>query len=231
MTRRLQTDIDRPAVSTQRKRGPSPKKTAGTRQALVEAALDVFLETGFSGARMSDVAARAGLAKGTLYLYFETKEALFEGVLQEIISEPVAIVSLAAAKTDEPSRVFLSRVVTPILRDLERTRRAALVRLVVSEGARFPSLADVYRRVVLDPAMEAIEAFARQAIARGELCSDAFVRFPLLIGVPAVLATLWNGIFGRSDTMDAAEVFEAYLDLVFGPLPTALTGGPIRDGR
>ena len=186
----------------------------------MEAALETFLETGFSNTRMSDVAARAGLAKGTLYLYFDTKEALFEGVLQEMISDPVSIVSLAALQAGEPSRAFLSRVITPILRDLERSRRAALVRLVVTEGARFPVLADVYRRVVLEPAMQAIESFARQAMERGELRSDALFRFPLLLGFPAALATLWNGVFGRSDPMDAAEIFEAYLDLVFSPPQT-----------
>ena len=76
-----QTDSSDSGAGAARQRGPSPDKTARTRRAIAVAALDTFLERGFSATRMIDVAQRAGVAKGTLYLYFTDKEALFEGVL------------------------------------------------------------------------------------------------------------------------------------------------------
>lgn len=209
--------------SPRRGRGKSVLKTAQTRLALTKAALDLFLERGFADTRMGDVAARAGLAKGTCYLYFPTKEALFEGVLREAISEPVALVTMAAEQYDEDPRQFLSRIVTPILRDLEQSRRGALVRLIVTEGARFPSLSETYRRVVLDPAMAGIRVLARRAQARGDLRSDAIHRYPQLLGMPAAMSTIWNGLF-RSEPLDAADVFEAYLDLIFGPSSAGKAG-------
>ena len=200
-----------------RSRGPSLAKTAQTRHGIVSAALNVFLERGFSGARMSDVAARAGVAKGTLYLYFADKEALFEGVLREVIAEPLSGLSAAAPRPDESVRAFLSRVVGPILRDMEGSRRAAVIRLVVSEGARFPAFAETYRRVVIEPAAAAIRRLAQRAVETGELRTDALVRFPQLLAAPVVLVTLWNGLFAADGPLDGEAVFEAYLDMVFGP--------------
>jgi len=199
-----------------RSRGPSPAKTAHTRQNIIAAALDTFLERGFAGTRMSDVAGRAGVAKGTLYLYFADKEALFEGVLREVITEPLSGLGAAALRPGEPVRAFLSRVMGPILRDMERSRRAPVIRLVVAEGARFPVLAQTYRRVVIEPAAAAIRQLARRAVETGELRTDALVRFPQLLAAPAVLVTLWNGLFAADGPLDGEAVFEAYLDLVFG---------------
>ena len=205
-----------PALNA-RSRGPSLAKTAQTRQSIVAAALDTFLERGFSGTRMSDVAARAGVAKGTLYLYFADKEALFEGVLREVLAGPLSSLDAAAPRPGESVRAFLGRVVGPILRDMERSRRAAVIRLVVAEGARFPSLAGTYRRVVIDPAATAIRQLARRAVETGELRTDALVRFPQLLAAPAVLVTLWNGLFAADGPLDGEAVFEAHLDVVFGP--------------
>lgn len=199
-----------------RSRGPSAAKTARTRQKIIAAALDTFLERGFSGTRLIDVAGRAGIAKGTLYLYFADKEALFEGVLREVITEPLSGLSGAALRPDEPVRAFLSRAVGPILRDMERSRRAAVIRLVVAEGARFPVLAETYRRLVIEPAAAAIRQLARRAVETGELRTDALVRFPQLLAAPGVLVTLWNGLFGTDSPLDGEAVFEAYLDMVFG---------------
>jgi AcrR family transcriptional regulator len=206
-----------PALGGLRSRGPSPAKTAQTRRTITAAALDAFLERGFSGTRMSDVAGRAGIAKGTLYLYFADKEALFEGVLREVIAEPLSGLGGGAPRPGESARAFLSRVVGPILRDMERSRRAAVIRLVVSEGARFPVLAETYRRVVIDPAAAAIRQLARRAMETGELRTDALVRFPQLLAAPGVLVTLWNGLFAEDGgRLDGEAVFEAYLDMVFG---------------
>ncbi|ACA20661.1 transcriptional regulator, TetR family [Methylobacterium sp. 4-46] len=194
------------------RRGPSPEKTARTRAAIVGAALGVFLERGFSGTRMIDVAARAGVAKGTLYLYFRDKEALFEGVLREVMADLVASLSGQGPGPGESLRDFLRRVAVPAFRDLEATRRAAVVRLVIAEGGRFPAVAAAYRRVVIGPVTGAVRRFAAEALARGELTSDALVRFPLLLAAPGVLATVWNGLYGAEEPLDAGAVVEAFLD-------------------
>ena len=209
--------ISLPANTSQaRGRGASPDKTAQTRRAIVVAALDTFLERGFSDTRMVDVAQRAGVAKGTLYLYFSDKEALFEGVLAEVIAAPVQSVRAVMPDRDESVRAFLRRAVVPLMRDMEGSRRAAVLRLVIAEGARFPSLAATYRRIAIEPIIALIRQLAKLAIERGELASDALTRFPMLLFAPGLMSTVWNGLYGLREPVDTGAVFEAYLDLIFG---------------
>lgn len=209
----VRTDESRPPRP--RGRGPSPTKTAQTRAAIVAVAHDLFLERGFAETRMADVTAGAGLAKGTLYRYFADKDALFDGVLRDAVGDPLGAAVAAAPGPEEGTRAYLERTVLPLLRDLERSRRAAVLRLVVAEGGRFPALAAAYRRQVLDPLLEAIRDLAQRARARGELGSDAITRFPLLLVAPGVVATVWNGLYGPEDAIDPAAAFAAFLDLVF----------------
>ncbi|TGD93273.1 TetR/AcrR family transcriptional regulator [Methylobacterium nonmethylotrophicum] len=205
--------------SPRRTRGPSPAKTAETRRAILSAALDAFLAEGFSGARMSDVASRAGLAKGTLYLHFPDKEALFEGVVAGAIGDPLKGAMAAPPGPDEPTRAYLLRNLGPLFADLEGSRRGAVIRLVATEGPRFPGLSAIYRRRVIDPAIEAVRRLAARALARGEIRSDALVRIPQLLIAPALMATLWNGLYGAEEPLDAGAAFAGFLDLVLGPAP------------
>jgi len=198
-----------------RGRGPSLEKTAETRRAIMKAAVSIFLERGYSDTRVMDVAERAGLAKGTLYLYYSDKEALFEGVLRGSIGEPMTALAASSRNVHETTRAFVGRTILPFLRDMESSQRAAVVRLMISEGGRFPALASMYRQVVLEPAMNWIRQLAAEAVARGELKSEALVRFPLLLLSPGLMAMVWNGMYGAEQPINAADAFEAFLDLTF----------------
>lgn len=197
-------------VRRRRGRVPNPEKTAQTRAQVLEAALATFLERGFAATRMADVASRAGLAKGTLYLHFADKEALFEFVLQQLIAPPLAKFR-AAAPHDDPPRAALERLFLPLLRELESSGRAAVIRLIIAEGSRYPALAAIHRRVVIEPFMALVREQAERAGA------EPLARFPQLMAAPVVMATVWNGLWGAEDMLDTASVFEAFLDLVFGP--------------
>jgi len=164
---------------------------------------------------LPDVAERAGLAKGTLYLYYSDKEALFEGVLRGSIGEPMTALAASSRNVHETTRAFVGRTILPFLRDMESSQRAAVVRLMISEGGRFPALASMYRQVVLEPAMNWIRQLAAEAVARGELKSEALVRFPLLLLSPGLMAMVWNGMYGAEQPINAADAFEAFLDLTF----------------
>lgn len=206
-----------------RRRGPSPAKTAATRRALVDAALATFLEHGFAATRMDDVAARAGLAKGTIYLHFTDKAALFAGVLREVMLRARSGRPAPRPRPDESTRDFLLRAVPPVLRDLQASGRFGVLYLVVAEAPRFPELVDVYRDVAIAPVLRLVLLYAGRAERRGELRTDALSRFPILLAAPAVLAALWNNLFGRAKPLDVAAVFEAYLSLVFhGPAPAGV---------
>jgi AcrR family transcriptional regulator len=205
----------KPTALQPRRRGPSPAKTAATRQALLQAALESFLEQGFAKTRMSDVAARAGVAKGTTYLHFADKAALFGEVLRSVMSDARAGRLAPRPRPDERTGDFLRRVVLPILNDLQRSGMIAVPRLVFTEGARFPELATIYRQVAIEPVLRLVRLYARRAERRGELQGDSLSRLPILLAAPLIIATLWNGLFASDEQFDVAAVFEAWLDLVF----------------
>lgn len=196
-----------------RSRGPSVAKTAATRQALVNAGLTLFLENGFSATRMSDVAARAGLAKGTTYLHFADKMALFAEVLRGFVNDAAGRRPIGRPRPDEPTRDFLRRSLVPVLRDIQANDRFRVLYLVVAEGERLPELTAVYRMVAVEPVLRLVRIYAARAERRGELHSDAIWRLPVLAVAPVVLGALWNNLFGRDDPLDVAVLFEGFLDL------------------
>ncbi len=198
-----------------RRRGPSPEKTAATRRALLEAALSSFLERGYAETRMSDVAARAGVAKGTTYLYFPDKAALFGEVLRAVMGSARAGRKVPRPRLNEPTGDFLRRVALPVLRDLQASGLIAVPRLLATEGPRFPELAETYRRVAIEPVLRIIRLYARRAERRGELRREILSRLPILLAAPVVISAFWNGLFASDDQLDVAAVFEAWLDIVF----------------
>jgi AcrR family transcriptional regulator len=202
-----------------RGRGPSPAKTARTRSTIATAALDIFLVHGFSATRMSDVAERAGVGKGTLYTYFPTKQSLFAGIVQEMMGRTLASFNITQPESDESVRSFINRTLQPFVEELETSRRADVMRLVIAEGARFPELAEMYRRITLEPLAELIRRIAKLGVDRGELHSKALSRFPLLLVTPALLAAVWNGLYGKKAPLDPGELFTAYLGLLFPSMP------------
>lgn len=197
-----------------RGRAPDPQRVAQTRELILRSALATFLERGFEGTRMVDVASRAGLAKGTLYLHFADKEALFEFVLQEMMSAPLARLRTAPPGADESVRTRLSKLFVPLLEDFEASGRASVLRLIIAEGARFPALAEIHRRLVIDPMMKAVAVVLEGATDQKRL--EPLVRCPQLLGAPVIMASVWNELWSRDERVDPKEMMVAFLDLIFG---------------
>lgn len=197
-----------------RGRGPSPQKTAETQARIVEAARVRFLSDGFERTRMLDVARDAGLAKGTLYLYFPTKEALFEEVVSLMLGGAVQRLELEPPGPEETTWDFVRRALMPLATDEQAERRQALFRLILSEGQRFPEVLAAYRKVALDPVLSAARRIGARARARGEIGSDALERMPMLLIAPGLLVTVWNHLF-PNEALDPPDVFESYFDLLF----------------
>jgi AcrR family transcriptional regulator len=191
------------------------ERTAERRAAIVEAALDEFIARGFTATRLDDVAKRAGVAKGTIYLHFSDKESMFE----ELIS--TAIVPLIGRLVPPPStngsvRDALEGFAKAFIQDVATTRRGDIVRLIVAEGPRFPAIADFYYREVISRGLAAMRALIELAIARGEIKQPELVRFPQIVVAPAIIAVIWKSLFERHSPLDALEMLRVHLDLIFG---------------
>jgi AcrR family transcriptional regulator len=190
-------------------------KTAARRDAILEAALDEFSAKGFASARLEDVAKRAGIAKGTIYLYFADKESLFQELIRAKMVPVVGSIELALA-TGLPLRAIVEQAIEIFVREVYGTRRREVIRLLISEGPRFPAVAEFYYREVLSRLLKALRGVLRSAHERGELTNDALVRFPMLLGAPGIIAIVWSGLFERFEPLDVRAMMRAYFDNLFG---------------
>jgi AcrR family transcriptional regulator len=185
------------------------------REAILAAALDEFSARGFAATRMDDIAARAGVAKGTIYLYFPDKESLFQELVRAMLSPLVGAIE-AAPMQDLPVRVAAEMFVDVFVKQIYRTRRKDVLRLIITEGPRFPNLAAFYYGEVVARVLPAMQALFTRAVARGELPHDALARFPQLLVSPGLMAIIWNSLFERFSPLDVEELMHAQLDLLFG---------------
>ncbi len=185
------------------------------RAAILAAALEEFAARGFAATRLDDVARRADVAKGTIYLYFRDKEALFQELVRTMLSPLVGAIE-AAPLRELPIRAVVEMIFDVFVNEIYATHRKDVIRLIIAEGPRFPKLAEFYYREVIARVLPIIRARLALAVERGELAHDALARFPQLLVAPALLAVLWSGLFGRFAPLDARALMRAHLDLLFG---------------
>ena len=191
------------------------EKSSARREAILAAAFDEFSARGFAATRIDDVARRADVAKGTIYLYFRDKEALFQELVRAMLVPLVAALE-APPPENVPIRVLLEAFIDLFVREVYGTKRRAVLRLVMTEGPRFPKLAEFHYRNVVERAMNAMRALIERAIKRGELKHDVLLRFPQLVIAPGIVAIIWSGLFDRFAPLDVSAMMRAHLDVLFG---------------
>ena len=196
------------------------ERAAERRAAIIEAALDEFIARGFTATRLDDVAKRAGVAKGTIYLHFKDKESMFEELIR------TALVPLIGRLHAPPPiggsvRDAIEAFARGFIQEVGSTRRGDIVRLIVAEGPRFPAIADFYYREVVSRGLAGMRALIELAVARGEIRNKEMARFPQLLVAPALIAVIWQSLFNRHAPLDGIEMFRIHLDLIFGERRTA----------
>lgn len=198
---------------TARARKISPE---ARRQAIFTAALSVFAAHGFEAARLDDVAARAGVAKGTLYLYFRDKEALFEALVRNAVAPILGHMRQVAAAPDIQPLQALETFFAMFEKEVLGTERKLLLRLIMAEGPRFPAIAEFYYREVVSHGLAMMRALAKRAASTGAFAADAPARYPQLIVAPLLLAILWDGLFAKIAPLDVGGLLDAHLEVLTG---------------
>ncbi|ABD08364.1 transcriptional regulator, TetR family [Rhodopseudomonas palustris HaA2] len=189
-------------------------RAAERRAAIVDAALDEFIARGFAATRLEDVAKSAGVAKGTIYLHFADKEALFQELLR------AAMLPLIE-KLDAPplpgvsARAMFEMFAEVFVREVTQTKRADLLRLMITEGPRFPSLAEFHYREVVVRGLAAMRRVIAYGIERGEIRNDTLLQFPQLIMAPAMLTVIWQGLFNRYSPLDSLGLLRSHIAIIF----------------
>lgn len=159
---------------------------------LLEAALGLFVEKGFTATRLEDVAARAGVSKGTLYLYFENKDALFKAVIQEGIIPVIAENEAIAARHTGCSFALLEILLDNWWSKIGQTAFAGIPKLMVAEARNFPDLARFYYEHVISRGRGLVGFALRRGMESGEFRSmDVETTIDVIIA-PILMLLIWR---------------------------------------
>jgi AcrR family transcriptional regulator len=188
---------------------------------ILAAALASFAERGFAATRLEDVAARAGISKGTLYLYFRSKEELFKAVVRATLVPNLERVEALAASFAGPSSVLLEQLLLTMA-GVVSSRVGAIPKLVIAEAGNFPDLARFYLEEVVRRGLRLIAAILRRGIERGEFRSVDVEHAVLCVIAPMLIAALWKNSLEPHDNarLDMQALARAHIDLLLRGLET-----------
>lgn len=208
------------------RKGPATPRAAKVRRRnkaarpaeLLEAAIEVFTQQGYAATRIEDVARRAGVAKGTVYVYYKDKEALFQAAVRHLIGPAIETIEHAIEDFPGPSEQLVRLLLATVYKRVVDTRAPALLRLLVAEGPRFPELMRFYHREVVSRAMGAWSKVLARGVGRGEFRPLAAMQFPQILMGPALAAALWSVLVGKAQPLDLAAYEAAHLEFALAAL-------------
>ncbi len=156
------------------------------------AALEVFAEKGFAAARLDEIARRAGVSKGTLYLYFKDKDDLFRAVVRDTIAPNIATIRDSLMDADLPFAELVRTLLSRFVEIAARVPVGAVAKMVIGESGNFPELAKVYHDLVVSQAIGMIAALIEKAQKKGEVrAGDPRIHAMSLMG-PMLMGILWR---------------------------------------
>lgn len=183
---------------------------------LLAAALDCFVEKGFAGTRMEDIARRAGVAKGTFYLYFPSKQAVFEALVQESLLPRFAALEMGSRAAGGTASHRLRHLLANMVPIVTNPRIVALPKLVIAESGNFPDMARFYRQAVIGRALSLLGDLLREGVASGEFreMEDPEMTARLFMA-PVLLAALWQASFApvEETSLPADRLLATHADL------------------
>lgn len=195
-------------------RKPRRRRKEARPQEIIAAGLAEFAERGFAATRLEDVAARAGIVKGTIYRYFDSKETLFEAALSSGIGPVFEVLPDIVADYEGSTFDLIRLLVSRLYETLFTPEVELLARIIISEGHRFPAVGDLYYRLLVSKGRDILRRIVARGLARGELLPSPLSATPEVLIGPVVMAIVWNTIFDRLDPIEPRRFLEAHLDLL-----------------
>lgn len=199
---------------------------------ILEAAFEAFAERGFSATRMEDVAARAGVTKGAIYFYFETKERLFEEMVghysQGVLADAGAMLAATRGTCAERLTAFVKYMFGRCAQDRHSRE---MIRFMVSDGKCFPQLVWRHYREFFAPAMAMVSDLLAEGIARGEFRPEIARHGAEIIVAPSVFLSLMRLIFDDSVEIDEDAYLATQVDFLLGGLLTPAGRKNLGEGK
>jgi AcrR family transcriptional regulator len=203
------------------------KKTRARRKAerpneILDAAFEEFVKNGYAATRLEDVAARAGVTKGTIYFYFETKERVFEAMVRHASQGFFPDIGDYASRLQGSYASRLQALIVFVYDRIAENRMSReTLRFLIAEGTRFPDLVERHYDEFVQPMIDQFQEIIREGIVSGEFrAGPAATAFTEIILSPALLLSLWALLFGGRKKIDVAAFTDASIDLLMRGLST-----------
>jgi AcrR family transcriptional regulator len=194
---------------------PRRRRKAERPQEILEAAFAQFSRNGYAMTTLEQIAERAGVTKGTIYVYFDSKEHLFISMVRELMKVTLDtlqdMLDSHQGSTAELLRAQFSFIYQHIVED---RRRREMARLLIAEASRFPALTDRYQEEIQRPCMDLLTKTIQRGVDRGEIRKSAAAECPLVMIAPIALVDTWMMMFEDRHPLDLKTYFDAHLDLV-----------------
>jgi AcrR family transcriptional regulator len=182
---------------------------------ILDAAFEEFVKTGYSATRLEDVAKRAGVTKGTIYFYFETKERVFQEMMrhksQALLPDLDRLAGQFEGSYAERFRRLLVFFFGRIAEDREERE---MLRLLIAEGSRFPEMVDKYYDEFVQSVLNHFKQVIAAGVAAGEFRAAPAYSFTDVLVSPALLLSIWTILFGTRRPIDITAFTEASIDLL-----------------
>ena len=186
---------------------PRRRRKEARPQELTAAALALFVEKGFAATKLDDVAARAGVSKGTLYLYFDSKEALFKAVIQEGVIPAIEAGEALLAEQDDPA-VLLRAILLGWWERIGNTELGGIPKLMMSEARNFPDVAAFYDQAVIQRGLGLVRVAISRGIERGVFRPVDLDTIGTVLIAPLLHLALWRHSFAdrKSTRLNSSHI-------------------------
>lgn len=189
-------------------------------QEITDAALHAFAEKGYAATRVEEVAKRAGVSKGLLYLYFKTKEELFKAVIRSFVVPKIDELTAVVDSNELSSEEFLRGPFLDFVKTLPGSPVSVLVRLMIAEGPKHPDLLQFYWDNVISRGLAALEQVVERGVENDEFRPSVVNKFPHLFVMPVVFSVIFRLLFEKQSP-DTDKLIEAQVDLLLGHMKGA----------
>ncbi|MEO1028738.1 MAG: TetR/AcrR family transcriptional regulator [Pseudomonadota bacterium] len=191
------------------------RKDAETRQAeIVAAAFKVFTRDGLAGAKVDAIAEEAKVSKGTVYVYYKTKEEVFKAVMMTYIQSALEKTMAGAIREDMGHEERLKAVIGGAYRLFAGSDIRKIITLLVGEGSRFPGLIKFYHDNVLMRGRMVIQTVVRAGVNDGVFRDIPVEEYPQIIMGPAMMGAIWAQHFHKYSPVNLDELYDAHIDLL-----------------
>jgi len=185
---------------------------------IIEAGMGEFVEHGFERARLDRIAKAAGIAKGTIYLYFESKEVLFEEVVKTHVLSVMEAADADISDVEGTTEMLVQKLLSRIYEHMTTQNTQTIIRILLTEGDRFPELVQRYHDVAISKGTHVLERFLSRGIARGEIEPGPMTKVPELLIAPIMFYVVNQIVFSAHKTLDRDAFFAGHVDMVLRAL-------------